>query len=211
MQGMYEKLTEFLFGAPAKVDMSLIEKREEELGVKFPESMKMFYHFFGNDRKMMTSYYFFESLDEIRIENNALMFGYTRRDDGRLGITLEDLQKEKQPVSYYVPSYGMWFSEGAISATSFFYNVACWKVLNMLPSTARIEFTEREFQLFKNAYLTEFSEDSETIKGYKIQSAYYKGVLACFRKDDEELYFAAKHDDALYELEDEANLKFDWL
>lgn len=56
------------------VDIGIIEKKQKELNVEFPQSMIQFYTHFGNDDEVLTSFYVWDKVEDIRIENDAVSF-----------------------------------------------------------------------------------------------------------------------------------------
>ena len=75
MKELYEMLDTYRQNITDEIKPEVIDKKQKELGVIFPDAMKEFYKHFGNDKEVMSSFYIFDDLSEIRIENGALTFG----------------------------------------------------------------------------------------------------------------------------------------
>lgn len=211
LQEMYDQLNEFLISIPKKVEISKIFEREKELGVIMPECMKDFYEYYGNNMEILNAYYNFNNIDEVCIENSALVFGYTHQKKNKIGITLEKLNSKYQSISWYSKDLKQWFSEGAVFPESFFFNIAGWQILNSLPAMVRVELTNSKFEVLQNKSFKFFNNDKRFVKGYKIITLKCNDVLGCYLREDEELYLGAMKDETIENLEYELNLDFDWL
>lgn len=209
---LYENLNKFRDNITNNLDIEIINKKEKECGVNFPKALKSFYLYFGNDKRVLTSYYEFDEIEDIRIEKNALTFGYNHQRNGRLGITLKNLNSKFQSISWYSYERETWFSEGAVFPESFFFNIACWQVLNTMPSVAKIHVSQIEFEELVDKYFCYFSNEKVYLKGYNVVSIYSNDILGCYVKDDEELYLGTQKDDEILEdCEEKLNIDLDWL
>lgn len=212
LRELYKKLDEYRNGITNLLDINLIQKQEKQCVVSFPEAMFDFYLHFGNDRKVLSSYYIFDEITNVRVENSALTFGYKHQGSARLGITLEKLNGKFQAISWYSTEWEEWFSEGSAFPESFFLNIACWQVLNTMPSIVKIHISQTEFETIVNSHFQYFSKDTVYLEGYNIVSVYSRDILGCYVKDNEDLYLGTQKDDEiLEECEEKLNLDFDWL
>ena len=57
----------------------------KKLNVIFSDAMREFYHYYGNDKSIMSSFYVFDNIKDLRIENEALTFGEKHQGMGKLG------------------------------------------------------------------------------------------------------------------------------
>lgn len=209
---LYENLNKFRKDITNNLDINVINKKEKECGVNFPKAMNIFYSYFGNDKRVLTSYYEFDEIEDIRIENNALTFGYNHQGNGRLGIILENLNGKFQSISWYSYERKTWFSEGAVFPESFFFNIACWQVLNTMSSIVKTHISQTEFEKLVSKYFCYFSNEKLYLKGYNVVSIYSNDILGCYVKDDEELYLGTQKDDeTLEKCIKKLNIDFDWL
>lgn len=211
LQEMFDELNKFLIAVPPKVELSKINEKEKELGLIMPESMKDFYEYYGNDSSIFNAFYIFDKLDNICIEKNALTFGYTHQKINRLGITLEKLNSKFQSISFFSEELNNWFSEGAVFPESFFFNIAGWHVLNLLPAIAKVELKNDEFEKLCQKNIQFFNIDKKYVRGFKIITCKCNEILGCYLREDEELYLGAQEDELLENLEKELKMDFDWL
>lgn len=213
LEKLYDELNEYLDFEIEKMDENEIKRKESELNVDFPESMCDFYLYYGNSEKIRTAFYLINDLDDVRIENSGLEFGYTTQAQAILGITLKHLKSEKQSISYHYQNDETWFSEGAIRAEGFFFNIVAWHIINLKHSVARVNMNEDKFmELCKDKF--EFFSDQPKINlGYRIYSCRRNNVLGCYLVEEEQFYIGAKTDAELHKLEEELGWeeKTDWL
>ena len=206
---MYEQLNQYLLQTSPKIKKSDISNKEKQLGVTMPKSMSCFYEIYGNDSDVMNSYYIFEKLENICIEDNALVFGYTHQKAEKIGIELEDLNSEFQSVNYY--SDGIWYAGEALYPESFFFNVAGWQILNTLDDIVVIDCSEKEFLRLMNAGFKYFSEDEIYATAFPISTIYFESVIGCYLRKSEEMFLASKDFEILKQLEKNLDLDMDWL
>lgn len=211
LEKIYNQLNKYLIKTENKMDLVEIKNQEKRLGIAFPEAMVDFYEYYGNNKEVLNSFYIFDTLNEICIENNALTFGYTHQYQSRLGIPLEKLNSNFQSINFYLSDFQKWYSEGAIFPESFFFNIAGWQILNTLPAMARIRLNNEEFCNLIEKHFTYFSDDKKIMRGYKIFTLHRKDVLGCYLRDDEEFYVASKEDENLEDLENILNIQLDWI
>ncbi len=211
LEEMYDKLDDFRSNIIEPLDEKLLRSKEQDCGVNFPADMFDFYKRFGNDEKVLSAYYLFDKIEDIEVADGALQFGYTHQHSGRLGIKLEEIGSRLQSVSWCPYYEEEWFVEGMYSK-SFFFNVACWQVLNTMPSVARVRLKEKEFEALVRKHFHYFSDEKVIMKGYKIISIYSEEILGCYAKLDGILYLGTqKGDEILEACEEKFNLDLDWL
>lgn len=211
LQEMFDELNKYLIEVPQKVEISKINQKEKQLGLTIPESMKDFYEYYGSDGTILNAFYIFDKLENVCIENKALTFGYTHQKINRLGVTLERLNSKFQSISFFSEELHDWFSEGAVFPESFFFNIAAWQILNLLPAVVRMELKNDEFEKLCQKKFEFFNEDKKYVKGYKIIACKYNRILGCYLREDEELYLGTQDDELLENLEKELEMDFNWL
>lgn len=191
------------------VDISVIEEKQKELKVKFPQAMVEFYIYFGNDEEVLSSFYVFDKVRDIRIEYDAVSFGEKHERYGRLGIQIEDLGTDDEAICWYSYDKKKWYLEES-EINIFFFNIASWQVLNTMSAVAKVCLPEEEFKQLVGTDLKYLSDDELFLLG-DIIPIYGNGVLGCYLVDDEELYLGAKEDDILEKYEEVFGLDLDWL
>lgn len=189
------------------VDISIIEKKQKELSVEFSQSMIEFYTHFGNDNEVLTSFYVLDKVEDICIENDAVIFGEKHEGMGRLGIKLKNLDKR---ISWYPYDLKKWYAEESVPLI-FFFDTACWQVLNTMPSIAKVRLSRDKFEKLIGNHLKYLSEDKLLLLGDVIP-VLGNDILGCYLVSDEELYLGTKaSDNVLEEYEELLNLDLDWL
>lgn len=211
IQALYDELNKYLDFQIEKLSMKKIKEKELELGLDFPESMIDFYEYYGNSPEVRNAFYLFDEVENVCIENFALVFGYTDQRQQRLGITLKNLNCKYQSISYYSFGLEKWFSEGAIKPEGFFFNIAAWQILNLMPAVARVEMDKDDFLKLCEKDFSFFSGEKQINFGYRIYSCKRKDILTCYCCETGELYLGAKEDDTLNVLEEEFEWDLDWL
>lgn len=194
------------------IEYEIINKKQNELNVIFPDAMRKFYHYYGNDNSIMSSFYVFDKIEDIRIENEALTFGKKHQNMGRLGITLKHLSSTLQSISWYDYNMKKWYSEGFVYPESFFLHITCWQLINSMNSVAKVHISECELFGLLGDKLKLFSEEKRYVKGCNMLSLYGNKILGCFLKEDEELYLGSNEGDiVIEEIEENFGLDMDWL
>lgn len=191
------------------VDMEIIEKKQNELNVKFPQSMIDFYIHFGNDKDVLSSFYVLDNVEDIRIENEVVIFGEKHEGIGCLGIQLEDLNTKSQTVCWYSYDSKEWYVESG-AAIVFFFNTACWQILNTMPSIAKVNLSNAELEKLIGNDLSYLSEERLLLLGDVITVTGHE-ILGCYLLDSEELYLGAMTDEILEEYEELLEIDLDWL
>lgn len=193
------------------ISYDLIESKEKELGIIFPESIKEFYHYYGNDKIVKTADYVFDDINDIRIEDNALCFGYYNQGGSRLGIMIENIKRSKCPqVSYRSKDDFRWYCEEGVDVIFFFRSV-CWQIMISMQGVARTEMDKKQFE-------TLIGNDFEYLNGQKafllspVIPIVSDKILGCYLVRDELLYLGTnEEDDVLNEFEEKYDLDLDWL
>lgn len=212
MNELYKMLDVYRKNITEEIETKILDKKQKELGVTFPDAMKDFYQHFGNDKDVMSSFYILDNLNEIRIENEALTFGKKHQGMGRLGIQLKRLSSDYQSISWYYYSMKKWYSEGFVFPEGFFFNIACWQLINSMDSLAKVHISETELNNLLGDKLKLFTNDKRYIKGCNIISIYGQDVLGCYVNEDEELFLGSqKGDEVLENIEEGLGLDLDWL
>lgn len=212
MTELFKMLDVYRETVTEKVDLHILTEKQETLGVVFPDSMVDFYRHFGNDKKMLKSFYVFDDISEIRIEKEALTFGEKHQGMGRLGITLKDLNGNFKSISWFNYSTQKWYSEGAVFPESFFFHIASWQLINSMDSVAKVHISETRLNELIGDRLRLFSNEKKYVKGCNMLSIYGDDIIGCYLKEDEELYLASPKGDMALELIEEClKLDLDWL
>lgn len=212
MNELYKRLDVYRENIINGVELKILDKKQKELGVIFPDAMKEFYQHFGNDTKVMSSFYIFDNINDIRIENDALTFGEKHQGMGRLGITLKHLLSNFQSISWYDYSTKKWYSEGSVFPEGFFFNIACWQLINSMDSVAKVRISERELDNLLGDKLNIFTNEKKYIKGCNMLSVYGDDILGCYLREDEELFLGTPKEDLVLEnIEESLKLDLDWL
>ena len=165
MNELYNMLDDYRENKNNGIDLETINDKQQELGVVFPDAMKLFYQYFGNDIEVMNSFYIFDKINDIRIENDALTFGEKHQGMGRLGITLKHLSSNYQAISWHPYNLKEWYSEGSLFPEGFFFNIACWQLINSMDSVAKVHISESELEKLLGDNLKLFTNDKKYIKG----------------------------------------------
>lgn len=212
MEQLFNRLEGFIINKNQKVNLDKIIEREKILNCIFPDSMKEFYHYYGENKEILTSYYIFDTLDEICIKNEGLVFGRNHQGINEIGIRKDKLVNADPQISKYVRELEGWYAE-SVFASSFFFNIACWQVLNQLPAIGVIHTTKEEFLSIVDKRMQFIGEDKRIIGAYDVISCIDKenNILACYLKEAEELYLGAREDEILISFEEKNQLDLDWL
>ncbi len=156
LEKMYEKLDDFREVITEEKDVTAILKQN------------------------LSAFYNFDAVEDICVEKDALVFGYTHQMVARLGITLKNLNSEFQAITWYSEELKGWFSEGSIFPQGFFFHMAAWHVMNQMPSMARAEISTDEFAKLADTYFSFFQRNKIFTKGYRIIAVYHENVLGCY-------------------------------
>lgn len=205
----FKVLDDYRSNVTSYVDANVIEEKQRALNVKFPQAMVEFYTHFGNDEDVLSSFYVFDKVKDIRIEYDAVSFGEKHEGIGRLGIQLEDLETDEEAVCWYPYDMKKWYMEESDTCI-FFFSIASWQVLNTMPAVAKVCMSEEEFNHLVGSDLKYLSEDELLLLGDVIP-VFGKDILGCYLVDDEELYLGAMTDEILEKYEELLGLDLDWL
>jgi hypothetical protein len=195
-----------------KISDNDIEETANRLRVQFPKPFVEFYKIFGNNTEVLKSFFEFERLEDIKIKNDAVIFCYAHQAQKTFGILIKDLNRENPPVKFVNAGDTEWCSACMIS-TSFFVNIACWQVVNSMPSVASINIAEDKLKCKIQEYLFPISNEKSIALGFNFYSFYNKEkkLLASYARDLGELYVASEDDSFLNKFESESGLELDWL
>lgn len=128
LKEIYEKLDIYRKMITPKVAKEIIENKQNELGVKFPEVMVEFYEYYGNDDNILLSDFELDKVENLVIEDGTLCFGYENQRNKRLGIKLDRLDTKSTSVSFKGYNDDTWVNEDE-SASTFFFYTACWQLM----------------------------------------------------------------------------------
>lgn len=197
---------------PMKTSMAETENKMKSLGIKFPKPFIEFYSYFGHNEQVLNAYYEFEKIGDFKIHNDALVFCYGHQKESLIGVLLKEIEKEDPTIKKTFLGYDEWYSECTLSS-KFFVNIACWQVINTMPSIAMTRIDEDKFTEKIEEYLKPISEDKSIFLGYDSFSYYNKekNLLACYLREAEEFYIASEDDSYLYDFEEESGMDLDWL
>lgn len=206
LEKLYDELNKFHDFKIEKISLESITKKEEELGVKFPESMEDFYCYYENCKGIRDAFYFISDLGDVHIENSGLAFGYKKNKRDILGIKLKDLNGKWQSISYNKPGEKTWYMEGAIMAECFFFNIVAWHIMNLMPYVVKVKMSKEKVIKLCEEEFSFFSEKKIINMGYRVYSCRKNDILGCYLVEDGELYLGARTKEELYMLEE----KYGW-
>lgn len=217
MLDMYKKLDMFREHVTAEKEVDRFAKLEKEINrrlgltekntVSIPKAMIDFYRHFGNDEEFLNAYEHFYRLEDIRVEDQALVFAEKYKHTGRLGIKLVSFGAPHMSVSYCPSDMHTWYSEGIFEMEHFFFDYACWQILSMLPFIAAVRMKTEAYQDFMTKDVHYFNDDPMYTTGGGLYSGYYKNMLLCYLSLEEELYIATRNEQDLKEFEQQFGLK----
>lgn len=207
---VYGRLDHFRKEMTPHLSRNDIEKKGNELGVIIPERMIEFYEHFGNDKKILTSDYELERMDDWCVDESALCFGYVNQGSERLGVKLSSLDMKVPSVSFKPKNEDKWFNEEG-SSTVFFYRVACWQVLMAMNAVACVDMSEKQFQTLVEKDFSYISDEKLLLRS-PVLAIVMDDILGCYRVRDGLLYLGTNKDEVvLEEIEEKFNLDLDWL
>jgi hypothetical protein len=213
MKECFEIINSFLSNSN-KVFQSNIDRLEKvagQLSISFPPSFTEFYKYFGDNNEVLKAFFNFHCIEDIQISNDAVIFCQGHQTERIFGILLSDINKENPPIKLMDVGDEKWYS-ACFFSTSFFINMACWQVVNAMPSMAKIKIDENKLKSKIEAYLMPISQEKNVFLGYDFFSYYnhQKKILSSYFKDSGQLFVASKDDVYLNEFESESGLELDW-
>ncbi len=179
------------------MDSEIFDEKQNELDVKLPQSLIEFYTHFGNDEEVLTSYNDFGTAEDIAIVRGALVFGEKYQSVGLLGITLGELEKEHQVISWYPYHIREWAVESANDEV-FFLGSASWQVLSAMPSIAKKEMSKEAFEMLIGKNL-QYLSDKKLHRLGDVLTVIGEGVLGCYLVNAEVLYLGTREGDEVLE------------
>ena len=209
----YLELISSFLANPPRMLIEEIKSKSKDLGITLPKPLVEFYEFFGSNDEVLSSYYEFIKIEDTSFYCNALLFCYGHQRESLIGISLDDMNNnDDPPVSKTFKGYDKWYFESN-SASNFLVNMACWQVVNVLPSVASSLIEEKIFREKINTYLNPISKDKSIFLGYDLLSYFSqeKNILACYLRESEEFYVASTDDSFLDAFEKETGFELDWL
>lgn len=204
---MYKKLDDFRNYITKEKEVDGLINLGKENGFIIPNAMLDFYRHFGNDEAFLKADYLFHKVEDICIEDRALMFGYKSKKCARLGIKITPTGDLFSSVSSSPKGMHSWYGEGILGLEHFFFDFACWQILNMMSFISKMHMKRSDFEEFMTKKFQYFCTDKMFTTGGGIYSGYYTNVLACYLSLEEELYVAAKEERDLKNIEQEFGLK----
>lgn len=217
LEDLYKKLDAFRVHITEEKEVDRFTKLEKEINgrlgltgkyaVTIPEAMIDFYRHFGNDREFLNAFEHFYELEDIRVEDHALVFADKYKNTGKLGIKLISFGSPYMSVSYCPSDEHSWYSEGIMGMEHFFFDYACWQVLNMFPLIAVVRMKDRSYREYMAKEFHYFSEDSMYTTGGGNYSGYYQNMLLCYLSLEEELYIATRNEQDLKNFEQKFGLR----
>lgn len=140
-----EKYEKYRKEITPKLDMKIIEKKEEELGYKISDGLKVFYHYYGNDSSVLNGeYYIFDTIDKVQIEKDALCFANTKKEHVRIGMLTEDTDLYPGIVFNW-HNDDIWYSEYSTDIL-FLYSEACMNIIKSMAYSFEFNVKEKQFQ-----------------------------------------------------------------
>jgi hypothetical protein len=213
MKECFEVIGSFL-GDSSRAFQSNIDRLEEvggQLSVRFPPPLTEFYRYFGDSNEVLKAFFDFHRIEDIGVSNDAVVFCQGHQTERMFGILLSDINKENPPIKLMDVGDEKWYS-ACLFSTSFFVNMACWQVVNVMPSMAKIEIDEDKLRSKIGAHLIPISQERNVYLGYDFLSYYnhHRTILSSYPKGSGELFVASKDDVFLDEFESESGLELDW-
>lgn len=175
--------------------------------VTIPEAMIDFYRHFGNDEEFLNAFACFYRLEDIRIEDKALVFADKYKHTGRLGIKLVSFGSPYMSVSYSPSGMHSWYSEGIMGMEHCFFDYACWQVLSMFPLIATVRMKEERYRDLMASEFHYFNDDPMFTAGGGLYSGYYENMLLCYLSLEEELYIATREEQDFKDFEQKFGLR----
>ena len=210
LKEIYEKLDIYRKMVTPKVAKEIIENKQKELGLKFPERMVEFYEYYGNDNSILISDFELDKIDNLAIEDGALCFGYVNQRNERLGIKLDRLNMKSPSVSFKSSNDDTWFSEDG-SAAIFFFRIACWQLMMSMQGVARVEMDDKQFKSLVGKAFEYLSEEKLFLLSSVIPVV-TDDILGCYLVRDGLLYLGTNEEDEVLEnFEERFDLDLDWL
>ncbi len=210
LKEIYEKLDIYRKMITPKVAKEVIEIKQNELGVNFPEVMVEFYEYYGNDDSILLSDFELDKVENLAIEDGTLCFGYLNQRDKRLGIKLDRLDTKSTSVSFKRYNDDTWFNEGESVAT-FFFRITCWQLMMSMQGVVRVEVDEKQFKSLVGKAFEYLSEEKIFLQGSVIPVV-TDDILGCYLVKDGLLYLGTNEEDEVLEnFEERFDLDLDWL
>jgi hypothetical protein len=210
LKEIYEKLDIYRKIITPKVAKEVIENKQNELGVKFPEVMVEFYEYYGNDDSILLSDFELDKVENLVIEDGTLCFGYENQRDKRLGIKLDRLDTKSTSVSFKGYNDDTWFNEDE-SASTFFFYTACWQLMMSMQGVVRVEVDDKQFKsLVGNAF--EYLTEEKLFLQSSVIPVVTDDILGCYLVKEGLLYLGTnEEDEVLVIFEERFDLDLDWL
>lgn len=217
LEDLYKKLDVFREHITEEKEVSRFTKLEKEINgrlgltgkyaVAIPEAMIDFYRHFGNDMEFLNAFEHFYELEDIHVEDQALVFADKYKNTGKLGIKLTSFGAPYMSVSFCPSDEHSWYSEGIMGMEHCFFDYACWQALNMLPLIAVVRMKDKIYRKYMAKEFHYFSDDPMYTTGGGIYSGYYQNMLLCYLSLEEELCIATRSEQDLKDFEQKFGLK----
>jgi cell wall assembly regulator SMI1 len=195
-----------------------IAAAEARLNVPLPEALKDYLAVCGKTREMMDKNYHLYSLDDLRVEDDHLIFCEENQGIEEYGVPLQDL-KELGDFHPRVQAKSMntdeWRSEsGSISA--FLLGVGSFQAVLSMDNSARFELPEKRLKKIEKFF--EPVGDAEARSGSQMVGFVDRRhfIVATYMHnpnlyDPETLWVASSADGALEAFEEHSGFELDWL
>lgn len=183
-----------------------ISKKEEELGIKIPDILKEFYIRYSGNKSILSSFYILKNIDQLKIEEDVLIIGYSNQFIDKYGIRIDELTTDSYNIKVNLATEkGEWTVYESLD--DFIINTAVFQVINMLEASVQLDASEITIEEF---FVPLNKIDN---KNYNIISYISKDekILASHFISDNIIYFGADTDEILEEFEEHADVEFDWL
>ncbi len=183
-----------------------ISKKEEELGIKIPDILKEFYIRYSGNKSILSSFYILKNIDQLKIEEDVLIIGYSNQFIDKYGIRIDELTTDSYNIKVNLATEkGEWTVYESLD--DFIINTAVFQVINMLEASVQLDASEITIEEF---FVPLNKIDN---KNYNIISYISKDekILASHFISDNIIYFGSDTDEILEEFEEHADVEFDWL
>lgn len=183
-----------------------ILKKEKELKITIPNILKEFYIRYSDNENILNSFYIITNIEELKIEEDILIIGYSNQFINKYGIKIDELNNNY--INVRVDSSRKnkeWIVYDELN--SFIINVIVFQAINMLESSAQIDDSEIALEKFFVPLNKSDNKEAQIIS-YISKN---KKVLAEYFVNDRIIYFGADTDETLEQFEEEAEVDLNWL
>ncbi|WP_252225278.1 hypothetical protein [Clostridium sp. ZBS2] len=180
---------------------------ENKLNIKLPEVLKNFYIQYNKNQNMLTAFYIFKNLEELEIEKDFLIIGYSNEYVEKYGIYVNDLEREciNVKVAIYNDYTSNWLDYEELS--SFIANCIVFQTINLLDASAVLDAQEIILEEYFKPLCTTKSKENKRLSYVSNDG----NILAVYFAHENIIYFGATTDEILNKFEEQTEIDLDWL